>query len=180
MFFIHNWRTLINIIDKYVFIIFWHLMGKVIVSLCGTDRYADMKIFKIFCSWKVSCILDWNLEIVVVLANQRLSCQAKRCRDLSFWVLGPPSILPLNILLTLLQVFHVNRYLLLDEVIFENSLNGLCYHHTSNEVFWDNFCSTENKFCVKDLITISQFPVDMVTFPEKILDGKLHFLCSVC
>ena len=29
-------------------------------------------------------------------------------------------------------------------------------------------------------VSCEQFPVDLVTFTEEILNGKLHFLCSVC
>ena len=33
------------------------------------------------------------------------------------------------------------------------------------------------KFSIKDFF--SKFPADLVTFTEEILNGKLHFLCSV-
>ena len=38
------------------------------------------------------------------------------------------------------------------------------------------------KFSIKDFFrkcTVPQFTVDLVTFTEEILNGKLHFLCSV-
>ena len=39
------------------------------------------------------------------------------------------------------------------------------------------------KFSIKNFFSICdqirQFPADLVTFNEKILNGKLHFLCSV-
>ena len=40
----------------------------------------------------------------------------------------------------------------------------------------------KKKFFVEDFFSkcdTPQFPVDMVTFVEEILNGKLHFLCSV-
>lgn len=57
-------------------IIFYEESNK--ISFCDTDRYAGMKISKIFCSWEVCCTLDESLESGVILADQRLSCHAKR------------------------------------------------------------------------------------------------------
>ena len=31
---------------------------------------------------------------------------------------------------------------------------------------------------ITHMIDLEQFPVDLVTFTEEILNGKLHFLCS--
>ena len=40
----------------------------------------------------------------------------------------------------------------------------------------------KRKFSIKDFFSkciVPQFTVDLVTFTEEILNGKLHFLCSV-
>ena len=34
------------------------------------------------------------------------------------------------------------------------------------------------KFPIKDFFEFLQFPANLVTFTEEILNGKLHFLCS--
>ena len=35
------------------------------------------------------------------------------------------------------------------------------------------------KFSIKNLFSITQFPTDLITFTEEILNGKLRFLCSM-
>ena len=45
-------------------------------------------------------------------------------------------------------------------------------------VQFTSFTEQEMKFSTEQKFSI-QFPADMLTFTEEILNGKLHFLCSV-
>ena len=49
---------------------------------------------------------------------------------------------------------------------------------TLKSLFPATITAQKVKFFVKDFPT--QFPADLVTFAEEVLNGKLDFLCSVC
>ena len=43
----------------------------------------------------------------------------------------------------------------------------------------NNYTAQKMEFSIKDFFSKCGFPADLVTFTEVILNGKLHFLCSV-
>ena len=52
-------------------------------------------------------------------------------------------------------------------ILRDMSINLRC---TKNEVFHQGF--------LQEMLPNPQFPADLITFTEEILNGKLHFLCS--